>query len=212
MVIINIFKKLNYYNLNVNFSVDKEMLVIQGSSGSGKTTILDCIAGIKVPDKGEILINESLVFSSEKKTSIPIRDRNVGYVFQNYALFPHMTVKDNINFGLKSKGLKDLSYSDYLLEIFQLKHLKNRYVNQISGGEKQRVALARALATNPKLLLLDEPFSALDNDTRDTIYKEFIEFKKIWKIDIIMITHNDEEANLLGDRIIRIDKGALINN
>jgi len=212
MVIINIFKKLNYYNLNVNFSVDKEMLVIQGSSGSGKTTILDCIAGIKVPDKGEILINESLVFSSEKKTSIPIRDRNVGYVFQNYALFPHMTVKDNINFGLKSKGLKDLSYSDYLLEIFQLKHLKNRYVNQISGGEKQRVALARALATNPKLLLLDEPFSALDNDTRDTIYQEFIEFKKIWKIDIIMITHNDEEANLLGDRIIRIDKGALINN
>jgi len=212
MVIINIFKKLNYYNLNVNFLVNKEMLVIQGPSGSGKTTILDCIAGIKVPDKGEILINESLVFSSAKKTSIPIKDRNVGYVFQNYALFPHMTVKDNINFGLKSKGLKDLSYSDYLLEMFQLKHLKNRYVNQISGGEKQRVALARALATKPKLLLLDEPFSALDHETRDTIYREFIEFKKIWKIDIIMITHNDEEANLLGDRIIRIDKGALMNN
>lgn len=212
MVRVDIFKKLKYFNLDVNFSVDKEMLVIQGPSGAGKTTILDCIVGIKVPDEGRIMINEDLIFSSIQKTCIPIKDRNVGYVFQNYALFPHMTVKGNINFGLKSKGLNDLSYSDYLSEIFQLEHLENRYPNQISGGEKQRVALARALATKPNLLLLDEPFSALDNETRDTIYKEFIEFKKIWKIDIIMITHNDEEANLLGDRIIRIDKGILINN
>lgn len=212
MVRVDIFKKLKYFNLDVNFSVDKEMLVIQGPSGAGKTTILDCIVGIKVPDEGKIMINEDLIFSSIQKTCIPIKDRNVGYVFQNYALFPHMTVKGNINFGLKSKGLNDLSYSDYLSEIFQLEHLENRYPNQISGGEKQRVALARALATKPNLLLLDEPFSALDNETRDTIYKEFIEFKKIWKIDIIMITHNDEEANLLGDRIIRIDKGNLINN
>jgi len=211
MVKVNILKKLNYFDVDVKFSVDKEMLVIQGASGAGKTTILDCISGIKTPDKGEIVINGSLVFSSLKKTSIPIRMRNVGYVFQNYALFPNKTVKSNINFGLRSKGLKDLSYSDYLLEIFQLKHLENRYPNQISGGEKQRVALARAVATKPSLLLLDEPFSALDNETKNTIYKEFIEFKKLWKIDIIMITHNDEEAKLLGDRIIRIDKGILIN-
>lgn len=212
MVRVDILKKLKYFNLDVNFSVDKEMIVIQGPSGAGKTTILDCIVGIKVPDEGKIIINKNLIFSSMQKTCIPIKDRNVGYVFQNYALFPHMTVKANINFGLKSKGLNDLSYSDYLSETFQLKHLENRYPNQISGGEKQRVALARALATKPNLLLLDEPFSALDNETRDTIYKEFIEFKKIWKIDIIMITHNDAEANLLGDRIIRIDKGNLINN
>lgn len=179
MVKVDILKRLNYFDVNVNFSVDKEMLVIQGSSGAGKTTILDCIAGIKTPDKGEIMINENLIFSSTKRTCIPIRNRNVGYVFQDYALFPHMTVKGNINFGLKSKGLKDQSYSDYLTEIFQLKHLENRYPNQISGGEKQRVALARALATKPNLLLLDEPFSALDNKTKDTVYKEFIEFKKI---------------------------------
>ena len=188
------------------------IFVIQGSSGSGKTTILDCIVGIKVPDKGEILINESLVFSSIKKACIPIKDRNIGYVFQNYALFPNMCVKDNINFGLKCKKSSDMGYSDYLSEIFQLKHLEKRYPNQISGGEKQRVALARALATKPNLLLLDEPFSALDNETRDTIYNEFIEFKKIWKIDMILITHNDEEAKLLGDKILRIDKGILLNN
>lgn len=211
MIKVNIIKKLNYYDLDVNFSMDKEMLVIQGPSGAGKTTILDCIVGIKIPDEGKIMINKDIVFSSAKKTYIPIKDRNVGYVFQNYALFPHMTVKDNINFGIKSKQSTDISYSDYLSETFQLKHLENRYPSQISGGEKQRVALARALATKPKLLLLDEPFSALDNETRNTIYKEFIEFKKIWKIDIIMITHNDEEAKLLGDRIIRIDKGILNN-
>jgi molybdate transport system ATP-binding protein len=211
MINVNIFKKLNYYNLDVNFSMDKEMLVIQGPSGAGKTTILDCIVGIKDPDEGKIMINNDIVFSSTKKTCTPIKNRNVGYVFQNYALFPNMCVKDNINFGLRCKKSRDMSYSDYLSETFQLKHLEKRYPNQISGGEKQRVALARALATKPKLLLLDEPFSALDNETRKTIYNEFIEFKKIWKIDIIMITHNDEEAKLLGDRIIRINKGILNN-
>lgn len=209
MVNINIFKKLNYFNLNVNFNVDREVLVIQGPSGSGKTTILNCIAGINTPDRGKIVIGDRKVFSCCDNINLPIKDRNIGYVFQNYALFPHMTVKENIHFGLVSRGIKDFNYAKYIEEILKIEHLKNRFPSEISGGEKQRVALARALVTKPKLLLFDEPFSALDSDTKNVIYKEFLEFKDKIKMDIILITHNDGEAKLLGDRSISIKQGVI---
>lgn len=207
MIDIKLFKKMNYFNLDVNFSIDKEVLVIQGPSGSGKTTILDCICGTKTPDEGTITMNDKTIFSSNKKINIKIKDRNIGYVFQNYALFPHMTIKENISFGIKCKKLKDSDYIDYLMNVFNIYHLEDRYPNQISGGEKQRAALARALAVRPEILLLDEPFSALDVNTKNSVYKEFLQLKKLWKIDIILVTHNPEEARLLGDRIINIESG-----
>lgn len=207
MIDIKLFKKMNYFNLDVNFSIDKEVLVIQGPSGSGKTTILDCICGTKTPDEGTITINDKTIFSSNKKINMKIKDRNIGYVFQNYALFPHMTIKQNISFGTKCKKLKDSDYIDYLMNVFNIYHLEDRYPNQISGGEKQRAALARALAVRPEMLLLDEPFSALDVNTKNSVYKEFLQLKKLWKIDIILVTHNPEEARLLGDRIINIESG-----
>lgn len=210
MVNINIFKKLHYFDLNIKFNVDKEVIVIQGESGSGKTTILDCIAGIKLPDDGEICIDNRMVFSSKQSVNTPIKDRGIGYVFQNYGLFPHMTVRGNIRFGLESRKLKDFSYSDHITDILKIKHLENRFPSQLSGGEKQRVALARALSTKPQLLLLDEPFSSLDGKTRRVIYQEFLEFKSIWKIDMILITHNDAEAKLLGDKTLRICDGMLV--
>lgn len=209
MVNINIFKKLNYFNLDIDFNVHREVLVIQGPSGSGKTTILNCIAGINTPDRGKIVIGDRKVFSFCDNINLPIKDRNIGYVFQNYALFPHMTVKENIRFGLVSRGIKDFSYARYIEEILKIEHLKNRFPSEISGGEKQRVALARALVTKPKLLLFDEPFSALDSDTRNVIYKEFLEFKEKIKMDIILITHNNNEAQLLGDRSISIKQGVI---
>lgn len=209
MVNVNIFKKLHYFDLNIRLNLDKEVLVIQGESGSGKTTILDCIAGISSPDEGEICVDNRIVFSSTQELNTPIKDRGIGYVFQNYALFPNMTVRGNIRFGLESRKIKDFSYSDYITEVLKIKHLENRFPSQLSGGEKQRVALSRALSTKPQLLLLDEPFSALDARTKKNIYQEFLEFKSMWKIDMILITHNDAEAKLLGDKVLRICDGML---
>lgn len=211
MIDIKIFKKMPYFNLDINFSIDKEILVIQGPSGSGKTTILDCISGIKSPDQGDISINNKPIFSSGRNIDLKIKDRNIGYVFQNYALFPHMNIKENISFGIKCKKTKDSDYIDYLMNVFKIYHLSDRYPGQISGGEKQRTALARALAVKPEILLLDEPFSALDAATKNTVYKEFLQLKKLWKIDIILVTHNPEEARLLGDKIINIESGNILN-
>lgn len=210
MISVDIYKKLKYFDMNIRFEIKNEVLVIQGPSGSGKTTVLDCISGIRQPDSGYIRINDNVVFDSVNKVSLPIKDRNVGYVFQDYALFPHMTVKNNILFGMKSKSIKDTAYFESLMAALKIKHLENRYPAHISGGEKQRVALARALSVKPEVLLLDEPFSALDNSTKQNVYKEFLDFKKTWNIGIILITHHDEEAKLLGDRIINIMDGSVI--
>lgn len=206
MVSVDIYKKLKYFSIDMSFEIDHEVLVIQGESGSGKTTLLDCIAGIKAPDSGEISISGVSVYSSEKTIDIPIRDRGIGYVFQNYALFPHMTVRENIRFGLEARSIKDFSYSDHITGVMGIKHLEDRLPGQLSGGERQRVALSRALATKPKLLLLDEPFSALDQKTRAVVYEEFLEFKSRWEVDMLLITHNDSEARLLGDRVLMMSQ------
>lgn len=210
MVSVEIYKKLQYFCIDMSFVVNREVLVIQGESGSGKTTLLDCIAGIKSPDRGEISISGVTVYSSDKAVDVPIRNRGIGYVFQNYALFPHMTVRENIRFGLEATNTKDYSYSDHITGVMGIKHLEARFPGQLSGGERQRVALSRALAIKPRLLLLDEPFSALDPKTRSSVYEEFLEFKSRWEIDMVLITHNDSEALLLGDRVLRMSEGELI--
>ncbi|ENK1243473.1 ATP-binding cassette domain-containing protein [Clostridium botulinum] len=209
MVELDIVKKLKYFDLQCKLTLGNEVVVLQGTSGSGKTTTLDCIAGIKKPDKGTININDRVVFSSSENIDLPIKDRHIGYLFQNYALFPHMTVEENILFGVKNQKDYYINYINYITEIFKIEHLKDRRPNQISGGEKQRVALARALAVKPNVLMLDEPFSALDKDTKEVVYKEFIEYKKNFKISIILVTHNSYEAELLADRTMIIHEGVL---
>jgi molybdate transport system ATP-binding protein len=210
MTNVDILKSLLYFDVNVKFRVNNEVVVIEGLSGAGKTTILNCISGIKKPDEGTIEINGRTVYSSMESIDIPVRDRNIGYVFQNYALFPHMTVGENIRFGIRKNNHEDSQYADYISDALKIKHLEKRYPGHISGGEKQRTALARALVTKPGLLLLDEPFSALDVKTKDTVYKEFMDFKDKWKIDMILITHDDKEAKLIGDRIIHINEGHFV--
>ncbi|EJP6471186.1 ATP-binding cassette domain-containing protein [Clostridium sp. L74] len=209
MVELDIVKKLKYFDLQCKLNLGNEVVALQGTSGSGKTTTLDCIAGIKRPDKGTININDRFVFSSSQNIDLPIKDRHIGYLFQNYALFPHMTVEENILFGVKNQKDYDINYIKYITEIFKIEHLKDRRPNQISGGEKQRVALARALAVKPNVLMLDEPFSALDKDTKEVVYKEFMEYKKNFKISIILVTHNSYEAELLADRTMIIHEGVL---
>lgn len=206
---VDIEKKLKFYNLKLKFELKNELLIIQGNSGSGKTTTLDIISGIKQADKGTIELKNKVLFSSKNKINIPIKDRDIGYVFQNYALFPNMSVWKNVLFGLDIKDKSNIEKGLNILKQFDILHLKDRYPGDISGGEKQRVSLARAMATDPDLLLMDEPFSALDENIKEKIYYDFLEFKKKSKTPIILITHNNKEAKLLGDRILYFKEGKI---
>lgn len=235
MIELSIKKKLDYFTIQIETSIDKGILVLQGESGAGKTTILDCIAGLRSPDEGEISVNGKVFFSSEKKIDIPTKDRRVGYVFQNYALFPHMTVFQNIRYGLKGMtpswrnvmskkaGMDEKAETDEkmmmderaekyekarieeLLETFHISHIYKKHPAQISGGEKQRVALARALAADPELLLLDEPFSALDVKTKEHVYEEFLEYRDKLALTAVLVTHNQKEAERFGNKIVLLE-------
>ena len=206
---VDIQKKLEFFELDIKFTVGNGLLAIQGMSGSGKTTILNCISGIKTADKGHIRLNNRIFFSSNDNVNMKIKDRNVGYVFQNYALFPHMTVKENILFGVNKKYTDYEKELSYISDMMKIRHLMDKYPSEISGGEKQRVAFARAMIIRPDILLLDEPFSALDEDLKEDIYKDLLNIKKSQNIPIILITHNKNEAKILADKIIYIRNGKI---
>lgn len=212
----DLYKQLDHFALDVSFSMGDEFLVIEGPSGAGKTTILNCLSGIVVPDAGLITLGDDTLFKSGD-INIPVEKRNISYLFQNYALFPHMTVRNNVLYGLKNKTeyknkalRKDLlDFADHTMEILGISHLAEKNATAISGGEKQRTALARAMVTKPSLLLLDEPFSALDENTKEKIYEEFAAFKETLKIPTILITHNHREAELFADKHITLEKGRI---
>ncbi|ADG83074.1 ATP-binding cassette domain-containing protein [Thermincola potens] len=210
MLRANFIKKLPAFDLTVDFEINDEIVVLCGPSGAGKTTVLQCLAGLKSGIRGQIQLNGRTLFSSEQGINIPTRLRKIGYVFQDYALFPHMSVKRNITYGIpggcKCRGDYRLSVLE-VLEMFHITHLQDRLPAQLSGGEKQRVALARALMTEPELLLLDEPLSALDPTIRFGLQKELKELQRQWRIPFILVTHDMQEAQFLGDRIIRLEKG-----
>ena len=217
-VSFRLIKQLNYFTLDVEYSMENELLIIEGSSGAGKTTILNCLAGIMKPDDGNITVDGRVLFSHTDKVNIAAEKRNIGYLFQSYALFPNMTVRQNVLYGLKNKkeyrkkaSRKEmLEYADYMMETLGISHLANKNSSAISGGEKQRTALARAMVTKPSLLLLDEPFSALDENTKSRIYEEFNEFKETLKIPTILITHNHRETELFADKNITLKEGRII--
>lgn len=185
-------------------------MVLWGPSGAGKTTVLQCLAGLQSPSSGLIKLNGRVLYSSGPKTDVPTRLRNVGYLFQDYALFPHMTVRDNVLYGVKCGRQSDWGTTKGLAELlnsFGVGHLTHRYPRQLSGGERQRVALARALAAKPQLLLLDEPFSALDRKTKISLRKELKRIHQNWKIPFILVTHDEEDAGFLGEKTILLENG-----
>lgn len=208
MLKVAIKKRLKQFTLDVTFQIKDEIVVLFGPSGSGKTTILNALAGLVRPDEGEIVRDQDVLFRN-KKVFLPTKKRNVGYLFQDYALFPHMTVEENIAYGV-SKGISQEFLSQWI-KITGIQHLMKKYPNQISGGEKQRVALARALAPQPKLLLLDEPFSALDAMNRIRCQDELLFIHRKWRIPILLVTHDEGEAVKLADRILYIEKGKIKN-
>jgi len=215
MLEASLTKKLWHFTLDVQLKADNQILILLGPSGSGKTTILHLLAGLFKPDEGFIKINDRILYSSGEKINNPPQSRNVGYLFQNYALFPHMTVRQNVFYGLKSKGCRqDGSALDplELLDSFGVGHLIDRYPSQLSGGEKQRVALARALVVQPNLLLLDEPFSALDRNTRISLRQELKKLHQQWQIPFVLVSHDEEDARFLGDVIVTLENGQAREN
>jgi len=211
-LIVDIYKKFRDFSLDVSFSTQREPLGLLGGSGAGKSMILRCIAGLETPDRGRIVLNGRVLFDSQKGINLPSRERRVGFLFQNYALFPHMTVAENIVFGLsesQSKLFTKQQVESQLIAL-DLQGLGDRYPGQLSGGQQQRVALARVLASNPEILLFDEPFSALDTYLRDRLEKLLIAILSRFPGVTLFVTHNLEEAYRVCENLMVIDEGKII--
>jgi molybdate transport system ATP-binding protein len=200
-------KKLPEFVLDMEFTVSNKILVLSGPSGCGKTTILRCIAGLTRPDKGRICLDQQALYDSAADIFMPPREREIGFVFQDYALFPHMEVAKNILYAVKTRDDQSNRHFGQLLQLLKIEKLIRRFPAELSGGEKQRVALARALMAGPKILLLDEPLSALDNHIRGELQDELLKMQQFWQIPFILVTHDPEEAQKLGDQIIYMEKG-----
>jgi molybdate transport system ATP-binding protein len=205
---ITLEKKLKYFDIDVTFSCsDKELLVMIGPSGGGKTSIIRMIAGLDRPDAGKIVFNGETWFDSSSRISAPPQKRKLGYVFQDYTLFPHLTLYENAAFAAVSK--KEVNE---LLESFGIDHLRNRKPNMVSGGERQRCAICQALARRPQVLLLDEPFSALDVVTRRSLREIVKGLKMKRSFPIIYVTHDINEALFLADETLPIVDGKVDRN
>ena len=195
--------------LDIEFSCNKgEIFVIVGPSGSGKTTILRSIAGLYIPTTGKIICHGNPWFDTKNDVYVPVQKRPVGIVFQHFALFPHLTTAENISIAFPKNNIKNrASRLKQLLKLVHLDDLENRYPHQLSGGQQQRVALARAMAREPEILLLDEPFSAIDQQTRRILVRELVQLCSQINIPIIHVTHNLNEARRIADKLCIIFKG-----
>jgi len=204
-------RKLPGFDLDVDFSINQEILAILGSSGSGKTMTLQCIAGLLHPDEGHIELNGRVLFDSAAGVNLTPRMRKVGFVFQNYALFPHLTVYENIAYGIHHLSKPEISERiNGLLEKMNIQRLGKRYPRQLSSGQQQRVALARALAPEPELLLLDEPFSALDTVRKERLELELMSLQQFYKGNMLFVTHDLAQGYKLSSKIAIYDSGRII--
>ncbi len=206
---VKLLKKVKGFTLDVEWEIGNELAILLGGSGSGKSMTLQLIAGLMEPDEGFIRSNGSIFFDKTSGINISPQHRSLGYVFQDRVLFPHMTVKENIAYGLKggSESEKRGQKVKEMIRLFHLQGLEDMYPSEISGGQKQRVALARALIGRPKALLLDEPFSALDNTLRLEMKRLLQEIRAEFEIAVVLVTHDIFEAYSMGDSIIVYSSG-----
>ena len=201
-------KGFSGFSIDVALDLGNEMAVLFGPSGAGKSTILNMIAGIVRPDSGFVRIDGREVFNSRKGIDLPMRERRIGYLFQDLALFPHMTVFENIAYGLKGRPKGEIEERvKEMLVVMRLVGLEDRYPHEISGGQKQRVALARILVTEPSILLLDEPFTALDYPVREKLRTDLLQIHRRYPVTMLIVTHDQEEAFVLAERMAVINEG-----
>src|SRR5216110_1117255 len=211
VVSVEIVKRYPGFTLDVSWRAEKSVVGLFGPSGAGKTLTLQCLAGLVRPDAGRIVVDDLVVFDAAASVDLPPQARRIGYVFQGYALFPHLTVEENVGFGLRNRSRGERARrSAEVLERLGLVGLERRYPRELSGGQRQRVALGRALAIDPALLLLDEPLSALDAPLRRTLRDELRETLATLRMAAVVVTHDFTEAYRLGDRIVVYEGGHVV--
>jgi molybdate transport system ATP-binding protein len=216
LIEVDIEKTLNSrertFALKATFASDESRVVLFGPSGSGKTLTLQSIAGLMKPASGRIALKGRVLFDEKAGTDVPSRGRRIGYLFQDYALFPHMTVAENVGYGLRKAWQWRLSQRDRrevlnLLDTLEIRYLAKSFPADLSGGQKQRVALARALMTKPDLLLLDEPFAALDTLLRARLRQELLDIQERFQVPMIMITHDPEDIKAFAQTLVTYEAG-----
>ena len=214
-VFVDIEKKLGSFHLRATFEADDEVLALLGASGCGKSMTLKCIAGIVKPDRGRIVVDDEVLYDSDKRINLSPQERHTGLMFQNYALFPNMSVLDNIRAGTRRERKTESRSTREdrvrkVMETFGLLPLARHLPSQLSGGQQQRTALARILVSRPSILLLDEPFSALDSHLRFRLEREVHEVMEEFGKSVILVSHNRDEVYRLADKIAVMDNGKIV--
>jgi molybdate transport system ATP-binding protein len=213
MSILELLLKKQYsaeFTLQIDLAIESGFTVLFGPSGAGKTSLLNCIAGLVKPEQGRIVLRSRVLFDSANAINIPVEERRIGYVFQTLALFPHLTAEKNIGYGIVDEPESQRrDRVTQILSSFRIAHLAERLPQQISGGERQRVALARTLVTEPQLLLLDEPLSALERDTKLAIIEDLKRWNESRNIPVLYVTHSHGEAAALGGSVVMLKQGRI---
>jgi ABC-type sulfate/molybdate transport systems ATPase subunit len=209
---VAIRRKLDNFTLDVSFEAGRGITALLGPSGAGKTLTLRAIAGLLRPDAGRITVGSQVLFDAEARIDLPARARRVGYVFQHYAVFPHLTVAENVGYGLHdlSRVARAARVAE-MLDTVGLSEFAARRPRTLSGGQLQRVALARAIAPNPSVLLLDEPLAALDTPLRQRLGAELRALQERTAIPMVLVTHDPDEAARLADTVVRLDSGTVLS-
>ena len=211
MLEANLHKQLRDFSLDLNLRVNPgEILVLMGENGAGKSTVLNLLSGLLTPDTGSVRLNNRDLYQSVAGIRVPVESRRIGYVLQNSAVFPHLSVAENVAFGMKARHLQKKLIAEqvaYWMGMLDIRNLTDVKAKNLSGGQKQRVALARALAIEPKLLMLDEPFTALDTESTDSVKHLVRAFVAEQKIPCIAVTHRVVDAHEMGDRVCLLSRG-----
>ena len=209
--LIHINTKLGKFHLNIKVNLVNGINCFFGPSGAGKTSIINCIAGLNKPEEAKIIINKNILIDTKNRVSQPVHKRGIGYVFQDSRLFPHLNIKRNLLYGYRlNSTLNKIFLYDEIIKLLDLRYLLDRFPNNLSGGEKQRVAIGRALLCQPKIILMDEPLSSLDNDKKTELISYIARVNDVLKIPAIYVSHSISEIFILGNRIHFIQEGKVV--